>query len=79
MNRNDKPFDYLEAIEQLRKEMRPDKSQIQEPDIIPVQIDEPVDYIAASKAWDKAQEGKNKIHLQTGKRNPSHDPIVRRF
>ena len=79
MNRNDKPFDYLEAIEQFRKEMRPDKSQIQEPDIIPAQIDEPVDYIAASKAWDKMQEGKNKIHLQTGKRNPSHGPIVRRF
>ena len=64
MSKNDKPFDYLEAIERLRKEMRPDKSQIQEPDIIPAQIDEPVDYIAASKAWDKAQEGQHRIHQQ---------------
>ena len=63
MSKNDKPFDYLEAIERLRKEMRPDKSQIQEPDIIPAQIDEPVDYIAATKAWDKEQEGKYKKQL----------------
>ena len=36
-----------------------------------------VDYQAMIKAWDEEQEGKYKIHLQSGRRNPSHDPVFR--
>ena len=71
------PVDYLAAIDQLRKKEQIQQSQIHDPDYIPPQTDEPVDYLAASKAWEKEQAGKYKIHLQTGKRNPSHDPIYR--
>ena len=54
MNSTDKPFDYLEAIDQLRKEMQSNKNRVQEPDISPARADKPVDYIAVSKAWEKA-------------------------
>ena len=71
------PVDYLAAVEHLRQEEQGQQSQIHDPDYIPPQADEPVDYLSAAKAWDRQQEGKYKIHLQTGKRNPSRDPIYR--
>ncbi len=72
-----KPVDYLAAIEALRQEEQSQQNQIHDPDYISPQADEPMDYMAASKAWDKEQTGKYKIHLQTGKKNPSHDPVYR--
>ena len=71
------PVDYLAAIKVLRQEEQNQQIQIHDPDYIPPQADEPVDYLAISKAWEKEQAGKYKIHLQAGKRNPSHDPIYR--
>ncbi len=74
---NKEPFDYLAAISQLRQEEQTEKHQIHDPDFIPSRSEEPVDYLAISKTWEKEQEGKYTIHLQTGKRNPSRDPIYR--
>ena len=71
------PVNYLSAIEALRQEEQSQQNQIHDPDYIPPQADEPVDYMAASRAWDKEQAGKYKIHLQTGKKNPIYDPICR--
>lgn len=58
------PVDYLAAIEQLRQEEQTEKHQIHDPDFIPARSEEPVDYLAASKAWEKAQAGKYKIHQE---------------
>ena len=58
------PVDYLAAIEQLRQEEQTEKHQIHDPDFIPAHSEEPVDYLAASKAWEKAQAGKYKIHQE---------------
>lgn len=70
-------IDYLALINTLRQEEQSQQSQIHDPDYIPPQANEPVDYLAISKAWDKEQARKYKIHLQTGKKNPSHDPVFR--
>ena len=56
------PVDYLAAIEQLRQEEQTEKHQIHDPDFIPVRSEEPVDYLAASKIWEKAQTGKYVIY-----------------
>ncbi|MCR5566401.1 MAG: hypothetical protein K6F61_06085 [Clostridiales bacterium] len=58
------PVDYLAAIDQLRQEKQTEKHQIHDPDFIPARSEEPVDYLAASKAWEKAQAGKYKIHQE---------------
>lgn len=68
-----KPIDYLAAIEQLRQQKQTERRQIHNPDFSPVNSEKPVDYLAASKVWEKKQAGIYKIHLRT-KRNPSHDP-----
>ena len=57
-----KPVDYLTAIEQFKQEEHSDKDQIHDPDYIPTYLDKPVDYLAASKAWEKAQAGKYTIY-----------------
>ena len=58
-----KPVDYLAAIEQLRQEEQSENSQIHNaPGIIPTNPEEPVDYQAVSKAWDKQQAGKYTIY-----------------
>ena len=57
-----KPVDYLAAIDQLRQEEQTEKHQIHAPDFIPAHSEEPVDYLAASKAWEKAQAGKYIIY-----------------
>ena len=44
------PVDYLAAIDQLRQEEQTEKHQIHDPDFIPARSEEPVDYLAASKA-----------------------------
>ena len=75
--KKDTPVDYLAAIGQIQQEEQTDKHQIHDPNFIPTCSEEPVDYLAISKAWEKEQAGKYKIHLQTGKRNPSRDPIYR--
>lgn len=74
MNTTDTPFDYLAAIEKLRKDNKSNKTQIMDPDYIPPQNNEPVDYLAALKAWDIEQADKYKLHLHIKKENPSHDP-----
>ena len=71
-------IDYLTLIDQLRQEEQGQQSQIHAPDYIPHKPDEPVDYLVISKIWEIEKAGKYMIHLQTGKRNPSHDPIYRR-
>lgn len=71
------PVDYLAAINELRQEEQRQQTQIHDPDYTPPQSDEPVNYLAISEAWRKEQSAKHKIHLQTGKRNPSHDPVCR--
>lgn len=70
--KTDEPFDYLAAIVQLQQQKN--IAPLQDPDYIPPQPDSPVDYLSISKAWERAQTGKNIIHLHTRKRNPSHDP-----
>lgn len=57
-----KPVDYLAAIGQIQQEEQTDKHQIHAPDFIPARSEEPVDYLAASKAWEKAQAGKYTIY-----------------
>ena len=57
-----KPVDYLTVIEQLRQEEQTEKHQIHAPEFIPARSEEPVDYLAASKAWDKGQTGKYVIY-----------------
>ena len=57
-----KPVDYLAAIDQFKQEEQSDKDRIHDPDFIPARSDEPVDYLAASKAWEKAQAGKYTIY-----------------
>ena len=66
MNQNT-PVDYLAAIGQIRQEEMTEKHQIHDPDYIPVRSEEPVDYLAASKAWEKAQAGKYLIHQEESK------------
>ena len=61
MNQNT-PVDYLAAIGQIRQEEMTEKHQIHAPDFIPARPEEPVDYLAASKAWEKAQAGKFTIY-----------------
>lgn len=57
-----KPVDYLAAINQLRKEEQTEKNQIHAPDFISARSEEPVDYLVASKAWEKVQAGKYTIY-----------------
>ena len=73
------PIDYQEALDAFRKEEHAQQNPICSTGEHPASLmtDGFVDYEAASKAWDKEQEGLYKIHLQAGKRNPSHDPIYR--
>ena len=59
-----KPVDYLAAIDGLRQEEQSKKHQVHDPDFIPVRSEEPVDYITISKAWEKEQAGKYKIHQE---------------
>ena len=56
------PFDYIAAIDQLRQEEQSDKNQIHDPDYIPTRSDEPVDYLAVSRAWEKLQIEQCTIH-----------------
>ena len=77
--KQNEPIDYQAALDQFRKaENAPDNPvrSMDQPSSPPL-IDGYVDYQAMIKAWDKEQEGMYKIHLQAGKRNPSHDPIYR--
>lgn len=73
------PIDYQDALDAFRKEEHAPQTPIRSTGEYPTPpiTDGFVDYEAASKAWDKEQEGLYKIHLQAGKRNPSHDPIYR--
>ena len=66
MNRNDKPFDYLEAIEQFRKEEHTPDNLVRSPGKTwPTPMTEGyVDYQAAAKAWDKKQAGKYVIYTE---------------
>ena len=62
--KQNKPVDYLAAIDQFRQEEQTEKHQIHDPDFISACSEEPVDYIAISKAWEKEQAGKYKIHQE---------------
>ena len=65
--KQNEPIDYLALIGQIRQEEQTEEHQIHDPDFIPARSEEPVDYLAISKAWEKEQAGKYIIHLQTGK------------
>lgn len=73
------PVDYQEALDAFRKEEHAPDNPVHSTgkSSTPPLIEGYVDYQAMIKAWDKEQEGLYKIHLQAGKRNPSHDPIYR--
>lgn len=76
---NEHLIDYQAIADQFRKiENAPDNPvrSIDQLTSVPM-IDGYVDYQTMVKEWDKEQEGLYKIHLQAGRRNPSHDPIVR--
>ena len=76
---NKGPVDYQEALDLFRKEEHTPDNPVRStgmPSSLPM-TDGYVDYQAIIKEWDKEQEGKYKIHLQAGKRNPSHDPVYR--
>ena len=72
-------IDYQAALDAFRKEEHAPDNPVRSADDLssPPMIDGYVDYQAMIKAWDKEQEGLYKIHLRTGKKNPSHDPIYR--
>ena len=73
------PIDYQSALDAFRKEEHTPDNPVRNsalPDFPPM-ADGYVDYQAMIKAWDEEQEGKYKIHLQSGRRNPSHDPVYR--
>ena len=57
-----KPIDYLAVIERHWQEEQIEKHQIHAPDFIPTPQEEPVDYLAISKAWDKEQAGQYTIY-----------------
>ena len=63
------PVDYIAMIEQYQREERTGKNQIYAPEFIPFRSEEPVDYLAASKAWEKAQAGKNTIYTTEQENN----------
>ena len=74
------PIDYQAALDAFRREEHTPDNPVRSADtpVSPPMTNGCVDYEAASKAWGREQEGKNIIHLQAGKRNPSHDPIYRK-
>lgn len=57
-----KPVDYLAEIEKTKQEEQKQQNQLLDPDYISQQPDKPVDYLAASKAWEKKLEGKYVIY-----------------
>ena len=71
------PIDYQAALDALRKEEHTPDNPVRTSALpaSPPMIDGYIDYQAVINAWDKEQEDNDSIHLQTGKRNPSHDPI----
>ena len=73
------PIDYQSALDDFRKEEHAPDNPVRSADLLasPPMIDGYVDYQAIIKAWDEEQEGKYKINMKTGKRNPSHDPVWR--
>ena len=56
----DETIDYQAAVEQFRKEEHLPDNPVRDPEnaVNPTWIDGYVDYQAAIKAWDKAQNGK---------------------
>ena len=62
MKKSNEPIDYLAAMEQMRPEEQSGRNQIHSPDYIPP-ADTAVDYIAASKAWDKALRDRDIINM----------------
>ena len=73
------PIEYQSALDDFRKEEHAPDNPVRSADLLasPPMIDGYVDYQAMINAWDEEQKGKSTIRLQTGKRNPSHDPIYR--
>ena len=73
------PIDYQAALDAFRKEEHTPDNPVYTSalPVSPPMIDGYIDYQAVINAWDKEQEDNDSIHLQTGKRNPSHDPIYR--
>ncbi len=66
MTKADKSVDYLAAIEQLRQEEQNKRNQIHSPDFVP-QKEDAVDYMAVSKAWDKALQGRDVVNMPAQK------------
>ena len=66
MTKADKSVDYLAAIEQLRQEEQNKRNQIHSPDFVP-QEEDAVDYMAVSKAWDKALQGRDVVNMPAQK------------
>ena len=66
MTKANEPVDYLDAIQQLRREEQDERNQIHSPDFIP-QEEDAVDYMAVSKAWDKALQGRDVVNMPAQK------------
>lgn len=73
------PIDYQSALDAFRKEEHTPDNPVRTSALpaSPPMTDGYIDYQAVIKAWDEEQEGKSTLRLQTGKRNPSHDPVYR--
>ncbi len=67
MNKNNKPIDYLDAIQRLRREEQDERNQIHSPDFIS-KDNAVVDYTQVSKAWDKAMQGRDVVNMPAEKK-----------
>jgi len=74
---NPEPIDYLALIEERRQEEQNKKHQLYDTEIIPPMQDG-IDYLAVSKAWEQMQPEKSIIHTREKKKNASHDPESKR-
>ena len=64
--KDQEPFDYLAAIEEMQAEERK-LHQSRETEFIPEVKNAAVDYTAAAKAWDRALRGRDRVSMPAGK------------
>ena len=67
MKKDNEPVNYLDAIQQLRREEQDERNQIHSPNIFP-QEEAVIDYTQVSKAWDKALQHRDIINMPPEKK-----------
>ena len=70
MDKSDVPFDYMAAIEEIRKENRQGRNRFRDPAPVRFQPDEPVDYMAVIRALAAEKAGTRTGRARGGKKNP---------